>query len=209
MKKIFITLILSFCCLVGWAQSFEGLVVYHCSYKSKMQNVTDEQLTTWAGPTLNYYMKGGDYRSDIPGGYFQWQIYSNKDNKMYNKNVKSDTISWNDGAVNTDTLYSTKLNKGVCEILGYTCDELIFVSKSGTTKYYYSSKVPIDSKLYAKQVFQNWYAYLKIANAMPLQMICDNKQATEVMTAISVTDTKLDDALFKLPEGAILTQSPQ
>jgi hypothetical protein len=202
MKYSLITLFLSLFCLASSAQSFEGKVIYNASYESKIPNLSSEQFTAMAGNTLNYYMKGGNYRIDCNGTYINWQIYINGDNKLYNKFSNTDIISWNDGSVNPDSILSVQLNKGVVEILGYKCDELIFNCKSGIQKYYFTSKFPINSKLYSKQLYQNWYDYLKRANAVPLKIIIESAQANVVMVATAITSMKLDDAMFTLPAGA-------
>lgn len=201
MKYIF-TLLLSICYLVSSAQSFEGKVIYNASYESKIPNLSSEQFTTMAGNTLNYYMKGGNYRIDCNGTYINWQIYINSENKLYNKFSNTDIISWNDGAVNTDSILSVQLNKSAVDILGYKCDELIFNCKSGIQKYYFNSKFPINSKLYSKQLYQNWYDYLKRANAVPLKIIIESAEANVTMMATAITPMKLDDTMFTLPAGA-------
>jgi hypothetical protein len=202
MKYILLTFLISFCCLACSAQSFEGKVIYNASYESKIPNLSSEQFSAMAGNTLNYYMKGGNYRIDCNGTYINWQIYTNSDNKLYNKFSTTDTISWNDGAVNPDSILSVQLNKGVVDILGYKCDELVFNCKSGVQKYYFTSKFPIDSKLYSKQLYQNWYDYLKRANAVPLKIMIESAQVNVVMVATAITSTKIDDAIFTLPAGS-------
>ena len=207
MKQILIALTFSLCSFAASAQSFEGEVIYHTTFKSKMANISDEKFNEMAGNTLKYYMKGGDYRSDCSGTLMTWQIYINRDNKLYDKFNNYDSIYWHDGAIQKDSILSVQLSKGVTEILGYKCDELILNCKSGVQKYYFTAKFAIDSKLYAKQLYQNWHAYLKIAKAMPLEMIIDNAQETVNMIATSVTPMKLDDTMFSLPANATLVPS--
>jgi hypothetical protein len=208
MKKTLFTLILSICCMIASAQSFEGKVVYTNSFKSKIPSITDDQFTAMAGNTQNYYIKGGDYKSECNGTFVQWQLYINSENKLYNKLSNSETVLWTDGAVNQDSILSAQLNKGVTEVLGYKCDELILNCKSGVQKYYFTSKFPIDSKLYSKHLFDNWYAYLEKAHAMPLKMIVDNAQFTVTSTATSITPMKLEAAMFVLPAGVQTAKNP-
>ena len=91
------------------------------------------------GTTQEYLIKDGNYKSSANGTFFQWQLYINKDNKLYNKMSNSPTIFWNDGSVNPDEVIKAEINQGVIEILGYQCDELILTCKSGIQKYYFSS----------------------------------------------------------------------
>ena len=87
-----------------------------------MPNVTDQQFTTMMGSTQEYFIKNGDYKTVADGSLFQWQIYVNKDNKLYSKMANSETLLWNDGSTNTDEILKAEVNKGVTEILGYKCD---------------------------------------------------------------------------------------
>src|SRR5882672_9106198 len=115
-------------------QDFVGKVVYKNEYKSKLANATSAQLSAMMGTTQEYFIKGGNYKSLTNGTFFQWQLYINKDNKLYNKMSNSATILWNDGAVNPDEVIKAEINKGVIDILGHKCDELVLTCKSGVQK---------------------------------------------------------------------------
>ncbi len=207
--KIILTIaltILTFATVLG--QTFEGKITYQNSFKSKLPNVKDEQFNSMMGTKMDYYVKGGDYKSVTNGSFSQWQLYISKENKLYNKMSNSETILWNDGSVNTDSIINVQLNKGVTEILGYKCDELILTCKSGTQKYYFNSILSVNIKLYTNHKYGNWYDYLKKANALPLKMIIDNQQFTMESVATDVKPMKLDDKEFKLPENAKTEKSP-
>lgn len=203
-----LTLSLALTCLIVSAQSFEGKIVYSNAIKSKIPNVSDAQFTTMMGNTLNYYIKGGDYKSEMNGSMMQWQLYVNADNKLYSKMSNSEAVLWNDGAVNSDEVISTELHKAVIDILGYKCDELVLTCKSGVQKYYFTSGVPVDSKLYINHQFGNWYTVLSKTNAIPLKMTIDNAQFYIESTATEIKPGKLDAAMFTLPAGAALQKSP-
>jgi hypothetical protein len=89
--------------------------------------------------------------------------------------------------------------------MGYLCDELVFKTKEGFHKYYYSSKVPLDSKLFEKHHYGNLYNFLQYANAVPLKEIVIGKEFSMEMTATQVLPEALDPELFKLP-GDIETE---
>ena len=208
MKKLILSLSLAITCLMASAQSFEGKITYSNIIKSKLPNVSDTQFTTMMGSIQNYYVKGGDYRSDLNGTLLQWQLYINADNKLYNKMSNSEAIFWNDGAANADEVISTELHKAVIDILGYKCDELVLTCKSGIQKYYFTSKVPVDSKLFINHKFGNWYTILSKTNAMPLKMTIDNAQFYIESTATELKPGNLDATLFALPAGVALQKSP-
>jgi len=208
MKKTLTFLLTLFASLTIFGQTFEGEIVYQNTFKSKAANLTDQQLLSMIGSKQEYYIKKGNYKSITNGTFTQWQLYVNADNKLYNKMSNSETILWNDGSVNADEVLSTVLNKGVTEILGYKCDELILTCKSGTQKYYFNSKLSVDTKLYSNHKYGNWYDYLSKANALPLKSIIENAQFTMESIATEIKPMQLDDKLFALPADAKTAKSP-
>lgn len=207
MKKIF-TIAMIVLTSAVFGQTFQGKIVYQNAYTSKLPNVTSEQFEVMMGTTQNYIIKGGDYKSNLNGKMFQWQLYINKDNKLYNKMSNSETIFWNDGATNPDEVLKVEVNKGVTEVLGYNCDEVVLTCKSGIQKYYFNSKIGADISFFTKHLFGNWYDYLKVAKALPLKIIIDNPQYTLTSIATEVKELKLDDKEFQLPENATTAKSP-
>ena len=160
------------------------------------------------GTSQEVSAKGGDYQSTFNGTLVQWQIYINKDNKIYSKLSNSPAVLWNDAALNPDSVLSAKINKNIIEILGYKCDELILTCRSGIQKYYFNSNLKIDSKLFQNFKFQNRYEYLSRTNAVPLKIIIDNAQFSVESTATEVLAQKIDDALFVLPPNVTLEKNP-
>jgi hypothetical protein len=208
MKKL-LTLIFAILSVVtAFGQNFEGKITYQNTYKSKLPDLKDEQFSSMMGTTQQYYIKGGDYKSVSNGTFSQWQLYNNKDNKLYNKISNSEAILWNDGSVNDDSVLSFQINKGVTDILGYKCDELVLVCKSGTQKYYFNSKLGVDAKLFANHKFGNWSEFVRLTNAVPLKIIIDNQQFTMESVATEVKPMKLDDKEFQLPANAKTEKSP-
>ena len=120
----------------------------------------------------------------------------------------SETILWIDGSVNPDSIIKVQLNKGVTEILGYKCDELILTCKSGTQKYYFNTKLSVDTKLFANHKFGNWYDFLSKSNSLPLKAIVDNGQFTLESVATEVKEMKLDKIFFELPANTKTTKNP-
>ena len=122
--------------------------------------------------------------------------------------ANSETLLWNDGATNPDEVLKAELNKGVTEILGYKCDELILTCKSGTQKYYFNSKLSVDPDLFVNHKFGNWYDYLVKSNSLPLKSLVDNGQFSLESTATEVKPMKLDDNFFELPANSKAMKSP-
>ncbi|TGE14111.1 hypothetical protein [Hymenobacter elongatus] len=208
MKALFTALIALLTTISALGQAFEGRILYANSCKSKLPNVTDQQWNDMMGTTQEYYIKGGSYKSIDDGKLMQWQLFSNQENKLYTKMANSEAALWNDATVNADEVLKAEVKRGVTDILGYKCDELTLTCKSGVQKYYFSSKLSVDPKLYEQHKFGNWYEVLKNTNAIPLKFIVDTPQFAMESVATEVKKVKLENGLFSLPAGVTTTKSP-
>ena len=208
MTKTITFLLATLFVLPSFGQAFEGKIVYQSTYKSKTPNMTDEQFTAMLGSAQEYFINNGDYKTVTNGSLVLWQLYVNKDNKLYSKMSNAETVFWNDGAVNPDEVLKTAINKNVTEIRGYQCDEVVLTCKSGLQKYYFNTKLSVDINLFTNHKFGNWYDYLSKANALPLKMNIDNAQLTFESVATEVTPMKLDETFFELPANITTTKSP-
>jgi len=206
--KHLLTIVMTVISVTVFGQTFEGKITYQNSYTSKLPNVQDQQFNSMMGTTQEYIIKGGDYKSSSNGTLVQWQLYINKDNKLYNKMSNSETIFWNDGIINPDSIISVVINKGVTEILGYKCDEVVLTCKSGVQKYYFNQKIAVDISLFKNHLYGNWYDFLKVSKSLPLKSIIETQQFTLVSEATDIKEMKLDDKEFRLPENAKTAKSP-
>lgn len=201
---IIILIIINFNC---FSQNFEGEITYSNSYKSNNPQLKDEQLNLMLGTIQNYLIKDGNYKSTMNGKLLQWQLYINKDNKLYNKMSNSETLFWNDGSVQDDEILKIEINKNAAKVLGYNCDEIIMTCKSGVQKYYYNSKIAVDAKLFINHKFGNWYGFLSKSGALPLKMIIETPQFTITSEAIEIKPMKLDMNIFALPTNVNIEKS--
>jgi hypothetical protein len=208
MKKIIAILLTVITTLTVAAQNFEGEIKYTNIYKSKKWFVSDEKLNSLMGTKEEYFIKGGDYKAIANGTWVQWTQYINKDNKIYTKLYDNETVYWNDANSHDDLVLKVELNQNTIEILGYKCDEVILTCKSGIQKYYFNSKISVDSKFFVNHTFGNWYNYLKIANALPLKMVIDNEKCSMESIATEVKEMKLDAKVFELPANCKTKKNP-
>jgi hypothetical protein len=208
MKNAIVLIFTVLVSMTVFGQTFEGKMRYANSYKSKNPKMTDQQWASLMGSTQEFMIKGGDYKSITNGTLVQWQLYINKDNKLYNKLSNSETAFWNDASVQGDEVVNAEVNKNVSEILGYQCDELVLTCKSGVQKYYFNTKLSVDTKLFTNHKFGNWYDYLLKTNSLPLKSIIETVQFTMESTAIEVKPMKLDTKYFELPAGITTAKSP-
>ena len=101
-----------------YAQTFEGKISYQNKYTSRMKDPNSEQLAALMGTTQEYYIKDGNYKTVTNGTLAQWQLYNNKENKLFYKMSNSADIIWSDGSVNEDTVIKIEKNKNAEIILG-------------------------------------------------------------------------------------------
>lgn len=200
MNKLYYLLLIVFTTTFG--QSFEGKILYNNTYKSKNPQLTDLQWSTMLGSTQEYFIKEGNYKSVLNGDFMQWQIYNNSENRLYNKMSNSDTVIWNDAAIQGDEVLKVEVNKNVIEILGYKCDEVILTCKSGIQKYYFNSSLSVNSELFTNHKFGNWFDYLSKSNAVPLKLSIDSAHCTIESIAITVVPMQLESKEFELPIGS-------
>lgn len=208
MIKIIAFVVAAFLSLVSYGQHFEGKIVYKNSYTSKTPGVTDEQFNSMLGSVQEYYFKDGDYKSVFNGSILESQFYINKDNKLYSKMSNAEEFLWNDMSINPDEVLKSELNKGVVDILGYKCDELILTCKSGTQKYYFNSKFSVNTEMFKNHKLGNFYEVLSRTNSMPLKVIMETEQFVVESIATQIIPTKLEKSFFELPANAKTIKSP-
>jgi hypothetical protein len=208
MKKVLWLNLLLFLSTVLFAQSFEGKIVYKNSFKSKTAGVTDDQFNSMMGTTHEYFIKGGSYKTISNGSFMQWQQYVNSDNKLYTKMANSEAAFWNDGAINQDEVLKAEINKGVADVLGYKCDEIILTCKSGVQKYYYTSRFSVDVSAFEKHKYGNWYDFISRSKSLPLKFIVESPQFLFEGVAVEVKPMQLEREMFLLPTNIQTTKSP-
>jgi hypothetical protein len=187
-------------------QTFEGKVVYNNRFTSKMKNLTDEQLQMIVGAQQEYFIKNGNYKSLLNGRAILMQLYSHKDNRLYNLRANSDTLYWFDASKNTDEVKNVEIKQGAETILGKKCDALIVQTQSGTATYFYAPEYKIDTKAYVNHKYNNWDLYVAKAGALPLKTVIENGQFKMESTAIEVTPLKLNSAFFEIDKAVPLKQ---
>ena len=131
MKKSFLSFLLIMIAFFVTGQPFEGKIIYVIKFKSKTTKMSSEQWDAMMGTSQEYFIKDGNYKSVTNSAMFQWQLYLNKENKIYSKLATEDKVYWVDCGMKDDAVIKSKINKGVKEILEHTCDELILNCKSG------------------------------------------------------------------------------
>jgi hypothetical protein len=208
MKKLTFCLVATFILFAAQAQEFEGKIIYQLKCESKIPNIASEQFTAMMGAVQEYYYRSGDYRMQGNGTFFQWQLFVRKDNKLYSKLSSSASIYFDDVSQNKDELLKVEVKKNATTILGHPCDELIFITKNGQQRYYYSSRFAIDPEKFKTFKFNNWSEYVSRAKAVPLKMYIETPQFNFESVATDIQEIKLDNKLFQLPANSTIEKSP-
>lgn len=198
MKKAVSTLVLLFAILTGYAQYFEGKIVYTNKFTSKMARVSSEEIAATMGTKQEYFIKGGNYKSLINGSGFKLQVYDNKTNRIYNKLPDTDTLFWIDAATNADEAISAETRPKKEKVAGVDCDVLVIKTKKITTTYYFSTKYKVNAALFEKHKYANWYYFVKKSGALPLKIVMEGPGVTMESTATEIKPMKLEASFFSI-----------
>lgn len=191
-------LLLLLCPIIGFAQSFEGIITYSNSYKSKSPDLKDEQLNSMMGTTQEYYIKGGDDKSVINGSFVKMQLYKNDENRIYTLTAKSDSLYWVDCGINKDIATKYEIEKSKDTIMGVICDVLIVYTLKSKTYFYYNDKYGVNPELFTKHQYDNWYYIISKTKALPLKTVYEDEQYVITSTAVMITPTRLEDNIFTI-----------
>jgi hypothetical protein len=80
--------------------------------------------------------------------------------------------------------------------------------KSGVQKYYFNSKLSVDTKLFSNHKFGNWFDYLSKSKSLPLKSVVETAEFTLESVATEVNRMQLDSKNFELPSGIKTAKSP-
>ena len=198
MRTLILLLMLS--PLMCLAQSFEGTITYSNSFKSKSPSLKDEQLATMMGTKQEYSIKGGNYKSIFNGTFVKMQLYKNIENRSYTLTGKSDTLYWENYGVNKDAAIKYEVRNSNEKIMGLPCDLLIVQTPKSKTYYYYNKKYGINSELFKRQAYGNWYYIISKTKALPLKTVYENDLFVLTSTAVKISPVKLQLSSFELPD---------
>jgi hypothetical protein len=202
-KSILIFLLLS---LSAFSQNFEGEIIYKNICKSNKPDWKIEYCQMITDSIENFHYKNGNYKYSVPNNQ-TWTIFKQSEKKVFRK-TKKGQIFWSDANSNNDSITKITVNKKVLKVLGYDCNELIIESLGVVQKYYYSSKLAIDPKLYKNHPNGNLYNITLITKAIPLKTIfmLEDQGLILESTALKINKGKLDDTVFLIPRNGELLQ---
>lgn len=198
-KKFLIILSCCLCLTSLIAQNFEGQITYKIVYETKNTQVTDHLWETRLGTLQDYYFKGGNYKVVSNSDLVEWQLYLNKENKIYNKIKNETNVFGTDASIVADSLVTYDVKYDVKAVLGYTCNEITLTCKGGTYTYYYNNQLKLDFNQFKNHEFDNWASFIKLSGSVPLKIVIENNQYRKVMTATAIEQKVLDLSFFAIP----------
>ncbi|MEO9483509.1 MAG: hypothetical protein ABJG47_08700 [Ekhidna sp.] len=180
---------------------FEGRIKFDISYQWKLDDgLTTEQFTQYMGDKMEYFSKGAYYKSNINGMIYTTQIYSPKENRLYNVINENDTLVWINAAINTDTVLNYSIEDSDEVILGYKCQVFVIETTRGTGKYYFSKEIGVDPELYKNHNYGNFALVTSRTKSLSLKIEIDNESFNMLFEAVEVKDMNIDDSFFKIPD---------
>jgi len=185
------------------AQNFEGEIVYKVSVTSKMQDVTDMQLSIMMGTRQNYFFKSGNYKVIINGSVFNMQFYNVASNTLITKLSTSDTLYSMNAGKGDDPIVYQKIIRDSIKVMGIKCDAFTIRTKAGkNSTYFYNSRYSLDPVNYKGHRLGNLDVVMQAIQAMPLRITMEDAQFKFVSEATDINRKELDQEFFNPPKDA-------
>ena len=92
MQKLLIPFFFLITTTTAFGQLFEGEILYSNTNTTKHATITSKMWETMMGTEQKYYIRRGDYKSEMNGKMMQWQLYINSTNRLYTKVNSSEII---------------------------------------------------------------------------------------------------------------------
>ncbi len=189
---------------------FEGVVHYRISIEALDDKVKEYDLMQFYGDKAQFSFKKGNYKWDFEQSTIESQTYNHKENKVYDKFFKNDTLYWTNAAdeiedilqenpIKTDT--KVKILGKPCQLLTVNTKFIKTGEKRGRM-YFFASGYKVSPALLAKHRFNNMnYIYDKM-KAVPLQIIVLHKSYRIIYEAYKIDFKPLKDEIFSIPKKA-------
>ncbi len=216
MKKTIVGILAMMICTLSFGQSFEGKLTYKVEFDIKPQKIENfEKLVIEKMKEEGAYfdrvtitLKGGDYIKEDNSTTEKRIIYKSDVNKIYNFQNDFDHVMITDA--NKRNALDLQFKEPKIEeidslkvINGHDC-RLVKLSwdKLGEEYYYYNAEVAkLDAELFKEHNYEYFNTVVGITNSYPLEIVKTLSNFVSLkMTLVSVSEEKIEDALFELPK---------
>lgn len=190
------------------SQSFEGMIVYENSYKSKVDSISDENLMSMYGLNLSQFInKDGDYVGLYRGNYLGLQLFLKKENRLYTQLNTTEIVYYQDSRISNDSILSYNIILNADTVYGYLCNMLELETVLGEKRQYYYSpnKFWIDASLYDDHKLGNYAFIISKIHSLPLKIVVNNSVFTITSTVNNIVEGEIKKkSIFTVPEGVII-----
>lgn len=205
MKKIiaFVAVLTCLSSFKGSEESFSGKILYQYTFTDLSGKDMTDKMTPFVGKEQHYFISGKNYKAYDENNNLT-QLYNAETNTYYSVN-KDKTAQKLDGATVTSQRFEVKVkNLAATEkIAGYDCKSVQIETDGASTIYYYSPKVKIDAKVFAKHSLGEWNKYLETTQGcLALKYVMTNTKNGFIWTATAAKVEKqaLPAKDFELPK---------
>jgi len=179
---------------------FEGKITYEVSVVSKTNNISTQNLQKLYGTKMIKYFKNGNFKMSYNGEDINTVYFIRNENKEYDYINSIDTLFITPYNEEKRTLLNSKFDNSEKIILDRKCNLLIHELEDTKNFYWYDPSLYINPENYKNSKFSFTDIYFEQAKSPWLKYIYAGKNITITYTAIQITEEKLDDTIFNLPD---------
>jgi hypothetical protein len=184
---------------------FEGTIEYAYEVKLKSKKVDLSRLQKALGKGCTLYFKEGNFRHDYDGGVLEFDVYNNRENKLYTKKRGNDTIYWYDCSKKGKSIKDLKVSEEKIEVLQMLCAQLtIQYSDHNVVEYYNSDSIRVDPAWFAKFKRDDQFKIDGIEKSIFLRSERDYPAFTIISTATRIIKQTLHPNVFEISINAIV-----
>jgi hypothetical protein len=193
-------------CVQASAQNFEGIISYHTTYKSNVDDVTAKEMFGQETSSDTTYFKNAFYLNKSTTQFMSFQLWRGVDTMQYFKNISSQDTIWFDRTDSHPTSFdSTHIVLNADTVDGYLCNKLIVYRGNQTYTYYYNPDFKLDPSQYRHFSNSSKFEIMKLIKSPYLRLKITSPSNGLDMIAVNVNIESLSDTIFEVPDG-ILTK---
>ena len=172
---------------------FEGIIKYKYDFIVKNDKVSGDRLKDFFGSSIEFYFKEGNFLERYDKGVLKEQLYRKKDNRLYFRNVNSDTLLYTNAALPGKQIIKTEINLDKDTVLGIVCHELKIDYDDYKFTLYFNRDYTIDSDWYNDFKRNGKDVYTRLIKSIYLKFKLEYKDFILIGTATEINRKKIDD----------------
>jgi hypothetical protein len=196
---------------IAWTKkSFEGEIIYEIQVLNPNQNIISDEEFYYELPNRgksfvvmlvkngSYKMTTGDWVTLYDGA--QGKIFTYKKINPTDS-IRHDTANYTDPKEPKDKLLSILPLSQTKSVMDHICRSIETKNMWGSKRYYFNDQLlKINPELFKNHFFDDLYPYLNLSKALPLEVETNSTLGKSRMTAIQITEKKIDDIEFRMPK---------